>query len=236
MLTLTKMRAQVFDFLNQYSNYSNIEPRLVDDIIAQKRAVFVRQDNAKKRSIDDNLIQNLGCVELELVDRASDSCCSEFTDCTILRTKVKIPNAIEFAHDKAITRIASVDMLALPIIFMDYDQAIYWGNGRYNRKSLGSFIRNNYVYLIYKSGTYNKLIEKISVQGVWEDPKIAANYNDCNGNPCWSVDSNYPLNAWMWEIIREEIIKEFIIKYKLPVDLDNNAKDDTAPTTNTPAQ
>jgi len=234
MLTLTKIRAQIFEFLNQYSNYSNIEPRFIDDLVAQKRAIFARQDREKTRSIDDNLIQDLGCIELELVSRIQCGCEEISSDCQILRSTVQIPNALEFYNDKAITRIASLDIMDKAVLLMDYDQAIFWGNGRFNKSALGAFIRNNYVYIIYNKGAYHSLLEKINVQGVFEDPKAAAKFKTCEGVPCWNVDSKYPLNAWMWEIIRPEIIKEIMIKYQLPVDLDNNAKDDSAPTTNTP--
>lgn len=230
MLTLTKIRAQIFDLMNSYSNYSNIEPRLIDDLVAQKRSKFIRQDVSKGRVIDDNFIQSLGCVELELVDKASDNCCSEITGCNIFRTKQKLPNAVELPHDKAITKVGSVDIISYPFYFMEYQAAPFWGNGRFNKKSIGVFLRNNYMYFIYNEGIENLLLEKVNIQGVWEDPKEASKFKNCDGTPCWTVDSSYPLNDWMWEIIRDEVIKELLLKYKLPVDLDNNAKDDTEPT------
>lgn len=233
MISLNTMIYQIYESLQITSDDTSLDKRLIKDLISQHRANWIRKEHNKNRSIDDNIIQDLGCVPMILTDRISANCCDISSDCKILRSENKIPNAIELNHEKIITRISAVDFMSIPIMFMDYDQAIYFGNGRYNKKSLGAFIKNNYLYVIYKEGSFNMLIERLNVQGVFEDPTEAATYNDCNSGPCFSWDGRYPINAWMWQsLVKPGVLNELRTKRTLYKDENNNAKDDAIPSVN----
>lgn len=231
MLTLNKMIYQIYEDLQISVDDTSLDKRLIIDLINHNRANWIRKEHNKNRSIDDNVIQDLGCVELELADRTS--CCEITTDCKILRSVQKIPNAIELNHEKIITRISNVDFMSIPIMFMDYDHAIYFGNGRFNSKSLGAFIKNNYLYIIANKGLKHILLEKVNVQGVFEDPTEATNFSTCEGHQCFTWDSEYPLNAWMWQsLIKPAILEELRTKRTLYKDENNNSKDDAIPSVN----
>lgn len=233
MISLNTMIYQIYEALQITSDDTSLDKRLIKDLIAQHRANWIRKEHNKNRSIDDNIIQDLGCIEIELTDRVSANCCDISSDCKILRSVEKIPNAIELNHEKMITRISAVDFMSIPIMFMDYDHAIYFGNGRYNTKSLGAFIKNNYLYIIYKQGVHNMLIERLNVQGVFEDPTEAATFNNCDGNACFTWDGRYPINAWMWQsLIKPGVLNELRTKRTLYKDENNNSKDDAIPSVN----
>lgn len=231
MISLNQMIFQVYEDLQITSDDTSLDKRLIKDLINQERANWIRKEHNKNRSIDDNIIQDLGCVELSLVDRQSDRCCEVFTDCKILRSKYTIPNAIELNHEKIITRISPVDFMSIPIYFMDYDHAIYYGNGRYNTKALGAFLKNNYLYIVYNKGNYNKLLEYVNIQGVFEDPTEAAKYINCDTQqPCFDWDDRYPINAWMWQsLVKPAVLNELRTKRTLYRDENNNSKDDAIP-------
>jgi hypothetical protein len=222
---------QVYEALQISTDDTSLDKRLIKDVINQERANWIRKEHNKNRSIDDNIIQDLGCVELESVNRQSDRCCEVFIDCKILRSKHTIPNAIELNHEKIITRISAVDFMSIPIYFIDYDHAIYYGNGRYNKKALGAFIKNNYLYIVYNKGSYNKLLQYVNVQGVFEDPTEAAKYINCETQqPCFDWDDRYPINAWMWQtLVKPAVLNEFRTKRTLYKDENNNGKDDAIP-------
>ena len=231
MISLNQMIFQVYEALQISTDDTSLDKRLIKDVINQERANWIRKEHNKNRSIDDNIIQDLGCVELESVNRQSDRCCEVFIDCKILRSKHTIPNAIELNHEKIITRISAVDFMSIPIYFMDYDHAIYYGNGRYNKKALGAFIKNNYLYIVYNKGSYNKLLQYVNVQGVFEDPTEAAKYVNCETQqPCFDWDDRYPINAWMWQtLVKPAVLNEFRTKRTLYKDENNNGKDDAIP-------
>lgn len=230
MITLNEMIYQIYEALQISVDDTSLDKRLVKDLINQQRANWIRKEHNKNRSIDDNLIQDLGCVEVSLVDRIFDNCCADIsTDCKILRTVLQLPNAIELNHDKMLTRISAVDIMSLPILFMDYDHAVYYGNGRYNQKSLGAFLRNNYLYIIYNKGSYNMLLERITIQGVFEDPTDLSRFV-CENGPCFTWDSPYPINTWMWEtLVKPNVLNELRTKRTLYKDETNNSKDDAIP-------
>lgn len=231
MISLNQMIFQVYEALQISTDDTSLDKRLIKDVINQERANWIRKEHNKNRSIDDNIIQDLGCVELESVNRQSDRCCEVFIDCKILRSKHTIPNAIELNHEKIITRISAVDFMSIPIYFIDYDHAIYYGNGRYNKKALGAFIKNNYLYIVYNKGSYNKLLQYVNVQGVFEDPTEAAKYVNCETQqPCFDWDDRYPINAWMWQtLVKPAVLNEFRTKRTLYKDENNNSKDDAIP-------
>jgi hypothetical protein len=230
MITLNQMIYQIYEGLQISSDDTSLDKWLIKDLINQSRANWIRKEHNKNRSIDDNVIQDLGCIDIELTDRISANCCDISTDCRILRSKYKIPNAIELNHEKIISRVSAVDFMSIPIIFMDYDAAIYFGNGRYNKKALAAFIKSNYLYIIYNKGAYNMLIEKLNVQGVFEDPTEAAQFDNGCGEPCFTWDSRYPINAWMWQtLVKPEILNELRSKRTLYRDENNNGKDDAIP-------
>jgi len=230
MLTLNKLIYQIYEALQISVDDTSLDKRLIIDVINQERTAWIRKEQIKNRSIDSNLIQDLGCVPVSLVEKIPANCCDISIGCQILRTDNPIPNAIELKHGQMITRVGSIDFMNIPIHFMEYDAAVYYGNGRFNSKALGAFLRDGYLYLIFKSGNYHKLLEKINIQGVFEDPTQAATFVTCDGVPCFSWDTEYPINAWMWQtLIKPAVINELKSKRMLFRDEENNSKDDAIP-------
>jgi len=236
MLSLNQLIYQIYEDLQINSDDTSLDKRLIKDLINHQRAVWIRREHNKNRSIDDNIIQDLGCVELELIeDRFCEGCEDISTDCVILRSKKLIPNGIELNHEKMVTRISGVlGITSIPIIFIDYDQAVYWGNGRYNTKSLGAFIKNNYLYVVYNKGAKNLLLEYVNLQGVFEDPTDVAKFSTCGGTPCFNWDTTkYPINAWMWQaLVKPAVLEECKTKRTLYKDEQGNSKDDAIPSVN----
>jgi hypothetical protein len=211
------------------SDDSTLDRRLIESIINEERALMIRRELNKNRSIDDNLIQDLGCVEMDLSPPASQDCCDVPPGCKILRSVKQIPNAIELYQDKMITRVAPKDLTLPAFHLLELDAVPYFGNGRFNKNQIGVFVRNNYIFLISKR-EIDKLIDTITVQGVWEDPREAARFTTCDNQPCWTPDSKYPLNTWMWaDPIKQRVLEKLRSRLALPRDESNNSQDNTSP-------
>jgi hypothetical protein len=225
-MTLNDLRADIRTTLNSLSGNSLIDNRQIDDLIAEKREKYIRREYNRNRNIDQSVIQDLGCIEIELVDRIQCGCYEIDSDCQILRSKLPIPRPIELYATNTITRVASLDILDLPVQYVSYDEAIYKGNGRFNRKSLVAFLKGDYMYFIPKSVNHT-LIEKMNVQGIFSNPKDVSKFRNCDGQPCWHPDSPYPLTRWMWDIMQPEIIQDLLPIFQILPDSQNNGKDDT---------
>ena len=60
---------QVYEALQITADDTSLDKRLIKDLINQSRANWIRKEHNKNRSIDDNVIQDLGCIDIELTDR-----------------------------------------------------------------------------------------------------------------------------------------------------------------------
>lgn len=208
---------------NKLSDDTVIDEREVEFQIDVCRAMLLRQEfNKPGRQIDHNLVQDLGCIQLEVADPAD--CCEIDTGCSILRTVETIPQAIELYNGPAITRIGPINKMNIPFSFVTYDQAIYAGNGKYNKNAVFAFLLNNRIYLI-TNNKIARLLEYINVRGVWENPQDAEDFVDCDNKPCYTLDSKYPINSWMYPMLRDLVLEKLGISLKIPKDDNNDANE-----------
>jgi len=226
---MTTLNQLIFDL------HEIVRPNLSDDDsfdrrqlafwIKNQRALWLRNELNKNRTIDDNIVQDLGCVELELADKAD--CCDIDDGCKVLRTVNLIPNAIELHNRTGITRVAPIDKLTVPFSFVSYERAIWSGNGKYNKNHVFAFLLNNRIYIISKDQEIAKYMTHINVRGVFEDPEEVSEFSHCTGEACYTGNSKYPINSWMIDYMKDAILKlNFATALKVPGDSTNNAKDD----------
>jgi hypothetical protein len=192
-----------------------IDHRHIKDLIHNQRAVWVRNELNKNRDIPEQLIQDLGCVPLQKANTIE--CCDFSGGCKIMRTVNKIPTPISLHHREAIERVGPADMLGKPYSIKDYKQAIFAGNGRFNKEMYFAFYRNGYLFVVSKDVKVFTL-KNINIRLVASDPTEAAIFNHCSGEACYTDDSEYPLTDWMWQYMKEYIINEVFRKYGIPRD------------------
>jgi hypothetical protein len=206
MATLNEIAYDLLTIVRpQLSDDTEIDLRQVKFWINNQRALWVRNELNKKRSIDSDLVQTL-CVELECVD-ASD-CCDVDLDVPILRSTKKIPDPIEMHSKQAIVRVGPLNKKAQSFSHVEYERVPYVGNSRFNKNLVFSFMHDGYLYIATNNSAYGAL-EAVSLRGVFEDPTEAAEFKDCSGSgdPCYTDDSNYPIKAWMIPAMKEAILK-----------------------------
>lgn len=217
--------------LNQisYNILKKIKPVLTDDTnlsidtvkydVNTERALILKGliEGTKHFSIDDVLVQDLGCVELETADAAE--CCDFSTGCTVLRTKKEIPAEIR------ITRVGPIIKTRPRFKLVTYEEALMSGNGKFNKNTIFAYPLNDRIYLVSKSQDL-PLLEYINIRGVFEDPREVADFTQCDTNTaCYSDDDDYPMPQWMETIIRDRLMKVYSVTEQLPVDLANDTKD-----------
>jgi hypothetical protein len=229
--SLNSLISEVFEDLKITSDDTWIDRRLVEQKIIAYRATWIRKQNTKENYVDSTYLQTI-CVPMDLVDAASCGCGHLDSGCTILKSTVAIPNAIELKAQKGILKVSGALMLAPPMDFIDFERAYTWGNGRFNSKRVAFFLKeDNYLYGIHNGSVENKLIEKINVTFLPEDPRDAAKFNTCDGEPCWTTESEYPINLNLWvDFVKPSVIKELYLIKQSGKDNNNNAKDDIQPT------
>lgn len=183
---------------NQSDN-ERLTDRQIEYIVNYYRNILIKRDLDKNKSINPDVVQDLGCIDLVLVDPSE--CCDLDIDCKVLRTSVKIPKTIELNQRNLLTYIGSVDKTHS---YSQIDSArVRWSNNnKYISKEPKVYYLNNYIYVLNA-----KELTKISVRGIFEDPKEAASFSQCNGDPCFTNDSKYPMAEWMLQPMFDMIMK-----------------------------
>lgn len=179
----------------------SITPEQVGFWIDNTRALLIKQDIDNKSMINPDIIQTISCLPVNQVDTSECPECHT-TGCYIVRTDKVLPETIYARGGNLITRVSSLNLDSPGFSFMSYERAVWTGHNKFTKNFRIAFLRNGYLYI--KS---NKFINKIVVSGVFEYPEDLANYNNCDGDACYTKDSNYPLGAHMVEIMKGMIIK-----------------------------
>lgn len=227
MAILNKIVFDVREQLNQYNNDTEISDRYIVYLYGIKRAKYLRnQLNNQQISIDNSILQTL-CIGLEEV---SHNQCDIDEDCgTIMRTKTKIPKPLDTHLKSMLTSVKPVTRLTIPFNFVNKTQAVFSKYSSFGKSIYAFLDADQYIYLVSESEAV-KLIECINITGVFEDPLELADYTNCCNceipKPCFdTMTSDYPLQAYYIDPIREEIVNTLIGKLKLPEDKENNSND-----------
>lgn len=215
---------------NRLVDDDRLTDRLVKEWINTSRAEGIKKESAKPGwQVPEQLIQSLGCINLEVSDRSH--CPSLLTTGgSILRTSQDIPKTVSLRNRDGIIEVGPVDKIALPFSYVPIHRARFIGNGKFNSTAISAFMFDKRIYLWANltNASFYKYIRYIGVRAICEDPTEAARFNHVDGTPCYTDDSEYPMDVWMWNYIKNDLAEK-VIKYLLevPVDKTNNAEDAT---------
>ena len=224
MITLNQLSYSLLEQVRGglLSDDEAINLRLVRWWVHNVRAMLIRQDIDKGRSISNNILQELACIDVAVVE-AHTCPCPVTWDCTIVRTVRKIPKPIETAQKDLIIKVSPIGVTSRPFTIINQFRATWAGNNRFSRLSPKAFYRDGYIWIINAP----QGIKKITIQGVFENPEELAGYVNCSAQPCFTLDDSYPVSNWMIPAI-EKIIKETNLNQASmsPTDSAGNAKAD----------
>ncbi len=195
------------------------------------RAQLIKQDSNKGYTADSYIIQDLGCVSVIPVDRGE--CCSVDIGCEFMRTELPIPSTIELHDSELLTRVGPVDKIARPYDQVKYERVPFLGNNKFTKNLIKAFRihKGGYIYLSTPKNHDSALLTKINIQGVFEDPELAADFSTCEGNVCYSDDTPFPVKAHMIPTITDMVIKKLGLVLNSNIDVDTDNKTNFKPTT-----
>jgi len=202
-----------------------ISDRQIEFQINSLRAQFIRQDINKRRSVSENIKQVIHCLNLHAV---SSNTCGLSSDVKVLRSKLKIPNAIETSHNDLITAIGPTGILSTNFHVIPYNRAPWAGNNRYTKLMTFAFLLDNFVYVF---GPETDYLEKIKVEGVFQNPREIEQYVTESGETSYNSEvDEYPLSTSMLDLIKQSMLAQNMQPLvQSPTDISNNAKSDLQP-------
>ena len=190
-----------------------------------KRSKFIRQQiNSFQRVIDITVQQTL-CIDTEVVD--ANECGVESCD-VLVRSSKPLPDLIQLNDKSAIIKVGAPNRISRPFNFVKREKAVYSKNSPFPN-SIYSFLHtDNHIYLTSSSEAV-KLIDCITVIGVFENPLDLREFNDCCGcnktDKCFTDDSEYPLQSHLIDVCREEVINDILRTKQIVEDKNNNSND-----------
>lgn len=205
-----------------------LDDRLLKHWVHNQRALWIRNEINKNHSVDDQIIQK-ACIAMSVVDRSD--CPVQVTQFDVLRSSLEIPKTIELHQSDGIVRVGPVDGLARDYSYVPLARAKFAGSGRFNNTIIFSYRHHNYMYLhSQKTSNYARYIKYMMIYGLFEDPTALAQFTHVDDTPCYSDSNDYPLNSWMWNYIKSQIMRaEFDLLIQAPVDEINDSDDNTEP-------
>jgi hypothetical protein len=223
MLPLQDLFSQLDEELNINSSESIFTELYYTDLINEQRALLIRNEYNKNRSIDPNIQQTIGCLELELVDPTV--CCFTVPGlCKVLRSVLPIPNTIEFYNSKGLTSVGPVDLTKPRYSYIDFARVPFIGHGRTTKNTIYVFLLDNYLYVISNNISFIST-KYITIRGIFEDPTVLEDFCNCDGSCCWSPNDIYPMNSWMWVYAKDMIVQKLLRKKSIRQDDSNDGKD-----------
>jgi hypothetical protein len=190
-----------------------ITDRQIAFLIDATRASLLRQQYNKGQNLSDNNIQTIPCMQVELVDASLMP--DVPSNCKVYKTTLTVPKFIESKGKDLITGISGPKIGALGYDLIPYTRLPYAASTMFPRPKVTIF--NNYIYLIDAPFTMN-----IAVSGVFEKPSELEEYNNCEGSPCFSFDSNYPMSAHLIDPVIKMVVEQLTLTLKVPTDRTNS--------------
>lgn len=213
--------------VKEFTDDSEIDDRYIIYLYNIKRVKYLRQDlNNYQKTVDNSILQSF-CLSLEEI---SANECDVNYDCkTLLRSTQRVPTPIELHTKVGITKIKPTNRLSIPFSFINKDKVVYLDGATF-KSSLYAFLDvDEYIYIVSADDEAYKLLECITVTGIFEDPLELANYQNCCGctnTTCFDeMESDYPLQPHYIDVIRREIINDLLQIKQIKEDKDNDSND-----------
>tara|TARA_R100000152_G_C6773189_1_gene200416 strand:- start:982 stop:1674 length:693 start_codon:yes stop_codon:yes gene_type:complete len=167
--------------------------------ILHYRAMFIRRDYARNGKITRHLEQDLGCLELETVDK--NRCCDGFQiGCKIAKTVRPLPKAVRFNFKEALTYIGLSDGMSR-IQLIDPYMAKLASYAKFTGKNRKAFMIEDHLYILNADG-----MENVNIRGIFEDPREVASF-DCDGTNCYDDDSPFPMPMDFIQLITQGMMQ-----------------------------
>jgi len=203
--------------------------RLSSQLIFNKmltvRSKLISQTLSKKQKIGDWEYSHIPCVEL--IEVPVHLCpCLPARNCTILRSKYKLPSPLTGLSNDAIRSVTTVD-LEHKIDYISLNAYKSQRGNKYSSRKMNYFILDEFLYI-----STPKTIKAVSINGLFENILDVIKFSGlCDCATCDDcLDYNeieFPIGLDQIDTMVELISQELVLLYKqiAPDNLDNSIED-----------
>jgi hypothetical protein len=184
-------------------------------VLKNAKFLMKREDSKNKLMAFSSVIQTMDFVELIEVDKVEACCTGVRSDCTIKRTKDKLPIFLEGYFGPLIRTIASLDGSEelQPILPTTYANLSQSKNFRFNKTKYYWFI-DDYLYFP------NLQWDAVRIEGIFEDDISAWT---CEEDSCIvRQDQTFNVPDYLLAELEGFVVKDLSMLYQTPPDLQND--------------
>lgn len=180
-------------------------------ILKYAKLLIKRQDNENKIMRFQSLFETIPCLELIEVDKV-EACCSGIrSNCTIRRTKDKLPDVLEGAYGPLFRSVTSLDRSVelyktYPSTFTSIANST---NYKYNKQKYYWYLDG---YLYFPNIEWDGIL----VEGLWAE---SVDYLKCdeNAEPC-ALRQDHPVHVpeYLFAEIEQMVLKDLGVLVQMP--------------------
>lgn len=175
------------------------------------KLLIKRQDNENKIMRFQSLFETIPCLELIEVDKVEACCTGIRTNCTIMRTKDKLPPILEGAYGPLFRTISSIDrsIQAYKTYPSTFTSIANSSNYKYNTTKYYWYLDG---YLYFPNVDW----EGVLVEGLWEQN---VDYLKCteDADPCALAQDHFiHIPEYLFAEVEQMVIKDLTLFIQLP--------------------
>ena len=189
-----------------------ITDRMIYSIILKHaKWLMKREDSKNKLLVFSGVMQTMDFVELVEIDKVEASCTGIKSDCTIKRTKDKLPVFLQGYYGPLIRTISSIDNSEelQPILPSSYIALSNSKSYKYNKTKYYWFL-NDYLYFP------NLEWDAVRIEGIFEDD---ISRWTCEEDNCkLRQDDTFNVPDYLLAEMESQVLNDLNITYQLPPD------------------
>jgi|DewCreStandDraft_4_1066084.scaffolds.fasta_scaffold03282_19 hypothetical protein len=196
----------------------NISPNQIEKWIHEYRAILLKKDIDRGKSLNPAYIQEIPIVKLVEVDLANDL--SEVkTNLYTFRTEYKIPKTIDFIFKPGIVSVETPE--GEEIQFVPQKRARYQKYKKYTGNDMVAYLKDDYIYI---EGCHEDLYY-VRIRGVFEVPTEVDTFQSGDiTEHTYTANDKYPIPIDVVPLLKELILqKELSISVQTPQDTVNDS-------------
>jgi hypothetical protein len=173
-MTINEVISQIKGLLDAYSDDSDFKAPYLWGLFCLCRAEILGQSLEKQKFVGGQHYKTV-CIELEESKFYECNCLD--LDCTVFKSKNKLPNTIKGRNKDTLKVFPLLSRKPIPYI-KDTELDVYLQDDIYTNKPMYSIVNNHLVL-------FNKNYPKVHISGIWEDNlklndiQYCSNTDDC---------------------------------------------------------
>lgn len=180
-------------------------------VLKHAKWLMKREDGKNKLMSFASVIQTLDMVDLVEVDMVEACCTGISSDCTIKRTKEKMPVFMQGYHGPLIRAVTSLDgsELIQPTQSTTYTRIANGSTFKYNKTKYYWYL-NDYLYFP------NLQWDAVRIEGIFEDDisKFTCETDSCT----YRQDQSFNVPDYLLGEVEAQVVKDIYSIYQIPSD------------------